>query len=76
MVIYNAQIMFITENEHVCTSQLPRSCWDVMVYHFVLWLCLLKCKEGSTIFMRFSMLSFILTHTNLYGRSLVLSIPM
>ena len=78
MIIYYAKIMFIIESEHVCVNYLPRSCQDVMMYHIVLWLCLLKCKAGTTIFMWFSISSFILTqYTDLHARSLFFfSIPM
>ena len=61
MVVCNAKIMLIIEGEHVCTNYIPWSYWDVMMYHLVLRLCLLKCKTCSTFLMKFSMSSFILT---------------
>ena len=48
--ISNTNITFIIESEHVCASYFPWFYWDVLMYHLVPWLCLLKCKACSTIF--------------------------
>ena len=49
MVIYNAEIVVIIYGEHACTNHIPWSYRDVMMYHLLLRLCLLKCKACSTV---------------------------
>ena len=50
MVVYNAKIMLIIKSWHVHTNYIWWSYWDVMMYHLVLWLCLLEHKTCSAIF--------------------------
>ena len=61
MVVYNAKILFVIESEHVITDYISHSYWDVMMYHHVLWLCLLKSKAcGKIFFIKSSMSLFML----------------
>ena len=46
MIVYNAKIMLIIESENVCANYIPWSYQDVMMYHLVLCLSLLKCKTS------------------------------
>ena len=60
MVVYNAKTMLNIESEHVCTNYVPWSYWDVLMYHLVLQLCLLKHKTCRANFMKFAISSFML----------------
>ena len=77
LVVYNAEIMLIIEIEHVHANCIPWPYWDIIMYHLVLWLCLLKCKTCSAIFYEFLISSFILTqYLDSCARIFVFSIPM
>ena len=76
MVVYNIKIMLIIESEHVHINYIPWYYWDVMMYHLVLWLCMLKHKTCSAIFIGFLISSFMLTqYIDSHARSFF-SVPL
>ena len=50
MVVYNTEIIFVIDMEHVCANYIPWSYWDVMMYDIFLRFHFLKCKICSAVF--------------------------
>ena len=50
MVVYYAQIIFIIKVKYACSQHFPGHQRNIMVYHLLLGLCLLKLKTCVTIF--------------------------